>query len=246
MRGPPTVALTGVFGTPRRHLREVDSTNRLARELAAAGARHGALVSADAQFAGRGRQGRAWIAPPGNALIGSWVVREPRRLLSLAAGVAVAELCGPEAMVKWPNDVLLGGLKVAGILVQGRPQEGWAVLGIGINVAVEVSELPAELRDRAGTLGLSAGQREPLLARLNERLARWLAAPDAELLEALSARDTLRGRPVRWQLGGGDLAAHADQSGSGVAAGLDQAGRLLIRQAQGGMVALDAGEVHLI
>ncbi len=79
---------------PRLHLRSVDSTNTRARELAAAGAPHGTLVTAAEQTAGRGRQGRTWTAPAGRALLCSLVIREPPRLLPLAAGVAVAEVAG--------------------------------------------------------------------------------------------------------------------------------------------------------
>ena len=165
------------LGTPRLHLRVTDSTNTRARELALAGAPHGTLVTAREQSAGRGRQGRTWTAPAGRALLCSVVVRDPPALLSLLAGVAVAEAVGPEAMLKWPNDVLLGGRKVAGILVEGRPQEGWGVVGVGINVAVRPGELPPELADRAGTLGLEADAIEPVLDRLLTALARWLAAP---------------------------------------------------------------------
>jgi demethylmenaquinone methyltransferase/2-methoxy-6-polyprenyl-1,4-benzoquinol methylase len=81
------------------------------------------------------------------------IVRDPPRLLPLITGVAAAEEVGPEAQVKWPNDVLLKGRKVAGVLVESRPQENWAVLGIGLNVAVCIADLPPELSVRAGTLG---------------------------------------------------------------------------------------------
>lgn len=138
------------LGTPRVHLRLTDSTNSRARELAAAGGPDGTLVTAAEQSAGRGRQGRTWSAPPNTALLCSLVVREPPQLLSLIAGVAVAATVDrvtppsrPGAVIKWPNDVLVEGLKVAGILVEGRPQEGWAVLGIGLNVSVSLTELPA-------------------------------------------------------------------------------------------------------
>ncbi len=140
------------LGRPRVHYRLTDSTNARARELAAAGAPHGTVVTAAEQSAGRGRQGRTWVAPAGRALLCSVLLRDPPRLLPLAAGVAVAEVVGEQASVKWPNDVLLGGRKVAGILVEWRPQQSWAVVGIGLNVAVE--EFPAELRSTAGTLGL--------------------------------------------------------------------------------------------
>ena len=220
------------LGTPRLHLRLTDSTNERARALAGQGAPHGMLVTAAEQTAGRGRQGRVWTAPAGRALLCSLVVRDPPRLLPLAAGVAVAEVADAGASIKWPNDVLLRGRKVAGILVEGRPQEGWAVLGIGLNVALRESDVAHELRERAGTLGLVPDQVEPTLARVLEGLARWLTAGDEAVLEAVRARDALRGRPVRWA------------GGAGRGAGIDSAGRLLVETAAGA-VALDSGEVHL-
>jgi BirA family biotin operon repressor/biotin-[acetyl-CoA-carboxylase] ligase len=210
----------------------VDSTNARARELAAGGAPHGTTVTAAEQSAGRGRQGRTWSAPAGQALLCSVILRDPPRLLPLAAGLAVAEEAGPEARVKWPNDVLMAGRKVAGILVEGRPQEGWAVLGIGLNVAVREAELPAELRDRAGSLRRSPEEIEPTLERLLERLARWLVAPPRGLLETLRERDALLGTSVRWP------------GGHGEARGIDDEGRLVV-VTDGGPVAMEAGEVHL-
>jgi BirA family transcriptional regulator, biotin operon repressor / biotin---[acetyl-CoA-carboxylase] ligase len=220
------------LGVPRVHHRVTDSTNARARELAAQGAPHGTLVTAREQTAGRGRQGRTWVAPPGRALLCSLIVRNPPRLLPLAAGAAVAEVAGPDAQVKWPNDVQIDGRKVAGILVEGRPAEGWAVIGIGLNVALDVDELPRELRDTAGTLGRDQSEVESVLDRLLESLDRWLAAGDEAVLEAIRERDALRGRPVRWA------------GGAGVAEGIDEGGRLKVRT-EDGEVALDAGEVHL-
>jgi BirA family biotin operon repressor/biotin-[acetyl-CoA-carboxylase] ligase len=220
------------LGAPRVHFRLVDSTNRHGRELAERGAPHGTLVTAAEQSAGRGRQGRSWVAPPGRAILCSLVLREHQRMLPLSAGVAVAELAGPQACVKWPNDVLLEGRKIAGILVEGRPREGWAVLGIGVNVAVTPDELPPELRDRAGGLGLVPEQLEPALERLLALLERWIEAPEQEVLAEFRARDALLGRHLRWA--GGD----------GEAAGIDDDGRLLV-QTGGRRTALEAGEVHL-
>ena len=137
----------------RVHFRLTDSTNARARELAGRGAPHGTVVTAAEQSAGRGRQGRTWTAPAGRALLCSILIREPPRLLPLAAGVAVAEVVGADAQIKWPNDVLVDGRKVAGILVEGRPQERWAVSASGSTWRCGRG-LPAELRDRAGTLGL--------------------------------------------------------------------------------------------
>jgi BirA family transcriptional regulator, biotin operon repressor / biotin---[acetyl-CoA-carboxylase] ligase len=220
------------FGTPRLHLRRTDSTNTRARELAAAGAPHGMLITAAEQTAGRGRQGRSWTAPAGRSLLCSVVVREPPALMSLRAGVATAEAVGPEAQLKWPNDVYVDGRKVAGILVEGRPQEGWGIVGVGVNVAVALGDLPPELADRAATLGLGPDAIEPLLERLLAELERWLAAPAEEMLHAVRARDALLGQTVTWA------------GGTARGAGIDDHGRLLV-DTPGGRQALNAGEVHL-
>jgi BirA family biotin operon repressor/biotin-[acetyl-CoA-carboxylase] ligase len=128
--------------------------------------------------------------------------------------------------------VLLGGGKLAGVLVEARPSE-WALVGIGVNVAVELESLPPEVRDRAATLGRPASALEPTLRELLGFLDRRLAEPAADCLAALRARDALLDRPVRW----------AD--GAGVGAGIDDTGSLLVRRADGVVVTLDAGEVHL-
>jgi BirA family biotin operon repressor/biotin-[acetyl-CoA-carboxylase] ligase len=221
------------LGRPRLHLRETGSTNDRVRALAAAGAPHGTLVTAGAQTAGRGRQGRTWTAPPGRALLCSLLLRAYDPLLPLRAGLAVADLAGDEARVKWPNDVLLDGRKLAGILVEARPQDGWAVLGIGVNVAVDPAELPPEVRERAATLGRPPGALEPALRELLVLLERRLDEPASDSLGALRARDALRDRPVHWA------------GGEGTGAGIDEGGALLVRLADGSVCTLDAGEVHL-
>ena len=218
-------------GRPRRHLRETTSTNERARALAAAGAPHGTLVTAGFQTAGRGRQGRTWTAPPGRALLLSLVVRELDPLLSLRAGLAVADLAGPAALVKWPNDVLLDGRKVAGVLVEARPQEGWAVVGIGVNAAIDPATLPAELR--AGTLGRRPAELEAVLEELLGHLGQRLAEPAAAALAALRGRDALLERELSWP------------GGEGVGAGIDERGSLVVRRRDGTTTVLDAGEVHL-
>ncbi len=226
------------FGYPHRHFRTVGSTNTVARELAAAGAPHGTVITADAQSAGRGRQGRTWTAPPGSALLYSAVVRDlgaRGSVLPLAVPLAVcetAERLRPdiECKVKWPNDVHLDGRKLAGILIEARPQDGWAVVGIGLNLTIEEGEFPEELRDRATSLFPEVGP-EVVRVTLSECLEKWLDAD--EVLAAWRERDTLRGREVSWE------------NGSGVAEGIDERGYLLVRLGDGERVALGAGDVHL-
>jgi BirA family transcriptional regulator, biotin operon repressor / biotin---[acetyl-CoA-carboxylase] ligase len=222
-----------MIGRPRVHLRVTDSTNERARALAAAGAPHGTLVTAGEQTAGRGRQGRSWAAPAGSAVLMSLIVRDVSETLPLAAAVAVCEALPVDAEIKWPNDVWIDGRKVAGILVEGRPQEGWAVLGIGMNVSTE--ELPAELHATSLRLAGCDLSVEEALAALLAALERWLAAPAAEVLAAWRSRDALLGRPVRW----------ANGNKEGTAAGVDESGALIVDTA-GGRVTLDAGEVHLL
>ena len=228
----PTIA---PLGHPRLHLRRTGSTNDLARKLAIAGAPHGTLVTADEQTAGRGRQGRAWSAPPGSSLLMSLVLRDAPSPLPLLAAVAVCDVAGPDARVKWPNDIVRPDKerlrKLAGILVEGRPREGWAVLGIGLNVAVRLRDLPVELRETAATLGLSEGEIEPVLGHLLEALAHRLAAPVAVTLKEWRARDALRGREISWE------------GARGRAEGIDGEGRLIVVRPDGARIQLDAGEV---
>jgi BirA family transcriptional regulator, biotin operon repressor / biotin---[acetyl-CoA-carboxylase] ligase len=158
-------------------------------------------------------------------------------LLPLISAVAVCDVAGNDARVKWPNDIVLvrGGhlAKLAGILIEGRPQEGWAVLGIGLNVAVRIEELPAELRDSAASLGLQSEEIEPLLAQLLAALERRVEEPPAKVLDAWRERDALRRREISWA------------AGHGRADGVDGDGRLIVELPGGGHATLDAGEVHL-
>jgi BirA family biotin operon repressor/biotin-[acetyl-CoA-carboxylase] ligase len=167
----------------------------------------------------------------------SLVLRSPPRLLPLIAALAVCDVAGERASIKWPNDVVVirgeGLAKLAGILAEGRPQEGWAVLGIGLNVAVRLDDLPAELRETAATMGLERDALEPVLARLLEALEHRMAQPAQDTLQAWRERDALRGRAIAWA------------GGRGRAAGVDGDGRLVVLLDDGARTALDAGEVHL-
>jgi BirA family transcriptional regulator, biotin operon repressor / biotin---[acetyl-CoA-carboxylase] ligase len=231
------------FGHPRVHYRLTDSTNARARELALRGAPAGTVVTAWEQSAGRGRQGRAWSAPPGRALLMSALVRDLSRrdaLLPLAVPVAVAHACdvfaGTVCGIKWPNDVWIDGRKLSGILLEGRPQEGWAVIGIGLNVGTGADDFPEELRDTATSLAIASGSDpgvEAVLAAVLASLEEWLQARPDAVLDAWRERDVLVGSAIRWN------------DGEGTAVGLDDSGALLV-DTDSGRVALDAGEVHLL
>jgi BirA family transcriptional regulator, biotin operon repressor / biotin---[acetyl-CoA-carboxylase] ligase len=228
------------FGQPHRHFASTDSTNTRARELAAAGAPHGTVVTAGEQSEGRGRQGRTWTAPPGGALLYSAIVRpleERHAMLPLAVPLAVcdaAEQLAPDAEcgVKWPNDVHLGGRKLAGVLIEARPQDGWAVIGVGLNLTIATEEFPPALRGTAVSLFGSTTSLHAAAA-LSEHLDRWLEAEPSEVLAEWRRRDVLKGREVGWE------------GGSGVADGVDDRGYLVVVTPSGDRVALGAGEVHL-
>jgi BirA family transcriptional regulator, biotin operon repressor / biotin---[acetyl-CoA-carboxylase] ligase len=214
-----------MIGRPRVHHRVTDSTNERARALAAAGAPHGTLVTADEQTAGRGRQGRAWTTAPRTSLLLSLILHDANEALPLTAAVAVCEALPVEAAIKWPNDIWIERRKVAGILVEARPQEGWAVLGVGINVH------QAPPIEHATSLDSVIGI-EKLLERLLVALDAWLSRPLPDVLAAWRSRDALLGETVRWE------------NGSGKGMGIDDRGALLVDTGSG-RVALDAGEVHL-
>ena len=230
---------------PRHHHRRTDSTNDRARELAQAGAPSGTVVTADEQTAGRGRLGRRWAAPPGAALLCSVILRpvtERHAMLPLAVPIAVCEaaesLSPVECRVKWPNDVWLRARKLAGVLIEARPPD-WAVIGVGLNLAVADDEFPGDLRWPATSLGHGVGV-DQALGALMESLGKWVAAEPDEVASAFASRDALRGREVAWEGAGG-----ATGAGLGRAAGIDERGNLVVETAAGERVTLGAGEVSL-
>jgi BirA family biotin operon repressor/biotin-[acetyl-CoA-carboxylase] ligase len=168
-------------------------------------------------------------------------LRESHALLPFAAALAVCEACeceggSPTCEIKWPNDVQINGKKLAGILIEGRPQEGWAVLGIGLNVFVDTDDFPPELRESATSLLIeySAPEVEVMVEEIVGHLEAWIESPAEEILAAWRSRDALLGRTVRW----------ANGSNEGVATGVDDSGALIVDTGDG-CVTLDAGEVHL-
>ena len=234
--------MTTAFGRPRHHFRKTDSTNARARDLAEGGAPSGTVVTADEQTAGRGRRGRRWSAPPRSALLCSAILSpltERHRLLPLAVPTAVCEaidrLAPVQARVKWPNDVWIDEKKAAGVLIEARPPD-WAVIGVGLNLSIDPQQLPRELRWPATSVGHGVTT-EAALNALTEPLARWVDAPASKVLDAFGQRDALRGRSVRWERSG--------DGGAGIAAGVDDAGNLLVRERDGEVLALGSGEVQL-
>jgi BirA family biotin operon repressor/biotin-[acetyl-CoA-carboxylase] ligase len=231
---------TACFGAPHRHFRVTDSTNTRARELAEAGAPGGTVVTAHEQTEGRGRVGRVWTAPQGKALLYSAILRpldERHLLLPLSVPLAVCAAAeqlapGAECMVKWPNDVWLEGRKLAGVLIEAKPQDGWAVIGVGLNLAIEPHEFPADLRHPATSLG-SGITAEQARRELDAQLGHWAYATEEEILAEWRRRDALRGREIAWE------------DGSGVADGIDDRGNLVVALAGGDRVSLGAGEVQL-
>jgi len=161
----------------------VASTQEAARGLPI-----GSVVVAEHQTAGRGRLDRRWEAPPGTALLASFVVA-PHPLLSLAAGVAAAEACGPDVRLKWPNDVMIGGRKAGGILVEMTALK--AVVGIGVNLTWAP---PGAARvDQT---------RDALLDTLTQRLAAWTSASPALIVQRWRELSDTLGRRVRVELAG--------------------------------------------
>lgn len=177
-------------------LGSVGSTQDVARDLPV-----GSIVVAQHQEAGRGRAGRSWEAAPGTALLASFVLR-PNPILSLAAGVAAAEACGPDVRLKWPNDLLLEGRKLGGILIEASPAR--AVCGIGINLTS--APAGAARLDRPG---------DELLARLTERLDFWCSAPPEAVLSRWRDLSATLGRRVRVDLPGRAFEGIAEDIGPG-------------------------------
>ena len=227
-------------------LARVDSTQTVALALAAEGAPDRTAVVADEQRAGRGRRGRAWVAAPGTSLLLSVLLRPglpPARqpLYSFAAAVAVSEavttLTAVASTVKWPNDVLIHGRKVAGILLEAREAPAPAVVvGIGVNVNQRV--FPPDLEDRATSLALVTGaplDREAVLAVILQSFDHWRARLEREGFEPVRVRWCARAATLgRW--------VRADGA-EGTAIDLDPHGALVLA-ADGRYSRVTAGEVH--
>ena len=236
----------------------IGSTNDKAKELAAAGAEEGTLVIADAQTAGRGRLDRSWYSPAGLGLYVSFLFRPempvqsaagPLMAVSLAAAEAVESVGIPGVVgIKWPNDLVADGRKLAGILCElGTAGDTiqWCVVGIGLNVNHAPQDFPEELRNKAVSVRELCHRRVDrldLLLRLVRGVSRWYALLLDEGMEALlpqnRRRSAVLGREVRVETGSEVVV--------GTAVALEPDGSLRVRLESGAEEVLHVGDVHLV
>lgn len=232
------------------HLTSVSSTMDAARREAEDGAPHGLIVVADEQTSGQGRRGRRWVSPPGNLYVTivlrpeTWNVRALAMIAPLAACEAIDDLTAVRSRIKWPNDVLIEGRKVAGILIDvhlAGDGVDYALVGIGINIALDPSR-HEEIRDVATSLATEFGgkvSRERLLAALLNRFERFYldAGRDDSIFESWLGRLETLGRQVRIQF--------EDRVDEGIAEDVDLDGNLLLRRTDGSVIPVSAGDVTL-
>ena len=245
---------SSMFGHSFRYHDEIESTNVEAKALAVKGAPEGTVVVAEAQTAGRGRLGRRWTSPAGKGLLFSVILRPPlpmseAHLLTLVAAAAAAEgiekHVSARVAIKWPNDLFIDDRKVGGILMEvaGEQDEvDWVVLGIGLNVNTEFSELPVALRRSATSLKMVSGEiadRSEVLASLLLSLeSHYKAAARGGFGRALSAfreRDYLLSRTISLETRQGPV--------TGAAAGIDDRGALLVELPQRRIRSFHSGDV---
>lgn len=238
-----------------KRLASTASTNADLAALARKGeAREGLVLVAERQTAGRGRQGRSWFSMPGRCLCFSLLLRPKvapplAATMPLAIGSAVADTIAPllapaKVAVKWPNDILVDGRKICGILCEmGATAEAvdYIVAGIGLNVNLDAADLPDELAAQATSMSLAAGRKfdlkrllDALLASLGETYGRWQEHGLEAVRTQLDARDALRGRHVTIRLAGPPL--------SGTCEGIAASGALLLRLGDGTLREVFSGE----
>jgi BirA family biotin operon repressor/biotin-[acetyl-CoA-carboxylase] ligase len=221
------------------------STQDLAREAAIAGADQGWTVITDVQLEGRGRHGRAWVAPRETALLFSTILHPPvdvLPLLPLLAALSVAggieAATGVVAHLKWPNDVLVNDHKLAGILLE-HPGGAAVILGVGVNVNQLAADLPPGATSLLALTGRSL-DREPLLAAILNDLANAYDRADREgvdwIVPGWRSRSSMLGKPVAFQRDGATI--------RGVAEDLGVDGALLVRLGDGTRISVIAGEVE--
>src|SRR4051812_34154907 len=227
-----------------RTVAETGSTNDDLAALARAGAAEGLWLRAERQTGGKGRQGRAWASPPGN-LHASTLVRirpgdPPGASLALASAVALHEAAnafapGAPIRIKWPNDLVVDGGKLAGILLE---REGVAVIaGFGVNLAHHPDDTPRPALSFAALTG-SAPEPDVFLEILSEAFARWLGRWRSEGVGPVRAAWLAAAHPIG--------SALSTSEGEGLFEGLDESGALRLRLADGTVRVIHAGDVFLI
>ena len=244
------------IGGDVRYFESLPSTSTTARELAAAGAPEGVVVVAEGQTQGRGRLGRSWVSPPYRNLYLTIVLRPPLApsdapLIALVAGLATAEAVasfGVAARLKWPNDVLVDGRKVAGLLAEMESdgeQLAAVLLGIGINVNLALAEFPEELRAKAGSLAAALGRpvarhelADRLLSAFEQRYDQFLRDGFAALCDDWNRLSCLGGQQVEVVDGTRRIA--------GEVLGLAADGTLELAAADGTRHRIVAGEVSIV
>ena len=237
------------------YYKQLDSTNTEIARLAAEGAAHGTVVMADAQTAGKGRRGRQWESPAGENIYMSILLRPdcvpdraPMLTLVMAYSVAkvVRELGFLDVQIKWPNDLVLSGKKICGILTEMQLRDSeidYVVVGVGINV--NTSKFPEELKDTATSLYMESGRvsdRETLVESIveyfDEAYRQFLETQDLSFLkEAYNDMLVNVGREVRVLEPGNEYTAYAQ--------GINTEGELLVRTKEGEEKRIYAGEVSV-
>jgi BirA family biotin operon repressor/biotin-[acetyl-CoA-carboxylase] ligase len=245
-----------VIGRPLRVVEETSSTNDAVMAAGHAGEPEGLAILADRQTSGRGRRGRSWASLPGVGIWTSILLRPPvsplqAPLLTLMAGLATAEAIASvarvEPLLKWPNDLLLDGRKVVGILTEMTTtgqRIGHVAVGIGINVHQRREDFPESVRETATSIDLAAGcrvDRGEVAATLYDSLDRWYAAVCGDgtsmILQAARARTATLGKPVMVDTG--------EEKWQGTAVDLDEDGALLVVDARGAIQRVLAADVSI-
>jgi BirA family biotin operon repressor/biotin-[acetyl-CoA-carboxylase] ligase len=246
----------GRFGSTIHYLESTDSTNTVAQRLARQGAAEGTVVIAETQTKGRGRLGRTWLSPPYRNLYLSIVLRPPVTIpeaprLGLVVGLATAETVAqwvPRVALKWPNDVLIDGRKVAGILMEMDAEDDrvrYVIAGIGVNLNMTPDDVPADLYDKA--IGLRTAVGAPidrvafaarLLTRLEERYDQCIHHGFATLRPLWDRLSCLQGRQVEIDDGG--------RRYRGAVRGIADDGTLCLLDSEGQEIRVVAGEVTVV
>ncbi|MEN8140921.1 MAG: biotin--[acetyl-CoA-carboxylase] ligase [Thermodesulfobacteriota bacterium] len=244
-----------IAGHPLLYYDELDSTNRLARDLGLKGQKSGTIVVAGDQSKGRGRLGKSWYSAPGSGLYFSMILRPRLPLaemarITLSAGLALAlavdRFTGQAAKLKWPNDLFLAGQKCGGILTETEVHGGAAlvILGVGVNVREPEQGFPADIRERAGALSQFCHdpQRGDLLRAIVRELDQLLPRLEGGQWPAIrrewQERDVTKGRSCTWLTAAGELI-------TGIGEGIDDEGQLHIRDGNGRSHPVLSGDVQL-